>query len=338
MNTEFTKTRRLFNYRKRIIAGFFGLIVLFASIFVFQAYRRMLLIREILAADGYVRIAQNKDVQIDGGGNLVAADSGFRFSDDRDSTNVRDIGKGRSGPTTRITVFNALLSPVEAVHIYNAPGWNEIRQDIKGFSSLKELVFSGSHCSDADLGFICQMPQLVHLNIENAKITDGFLTCVGRLVLLQRLTLKDTAITDAGLLQLGALQSLRLLDLTNTFVTDDGISVCSKMPYLSRVLLGGTKVKGSVCFKFLEGLQNLIVVDLSHTAINDVEISLIESLRHVEVLDISGTDISDEGVEAICKMDAIRLVYMEDTRITENGRLRMTTRSPKIRVMESHEW
>ena len=87
----------------------------------------------------------------------------------------------------------------------------------------------GKDLTDAGLGSLKSIPNLLDLNLAGTKITDAGLKQVGTITSLERLNLNNTKVTDAGLGSLKGLKNLTYLNLYGAEgVTDKGLDQFSR--------------------------------------------------------------------------------------------------------------
>ena len=90
------------------------------------------------------------------------------------------------------------------------------------------LDLSFTQITDAGLGDVAKLQQLITLHLGNTKITDAGLTEVAKLQQLIYLNLDNTKITDAGLKEVAKLQKLTFLGFNDTQVTDADVAELQK--------------------------------------------------------------------------------------------------------------
>ncbi len=153
------------------------------------------------------------------------------------------------------------------------------------------------------------VPKLVYLKTFNANttdISDSHLVHVGSLTKLINLLLSDTPITDTGLQELAGLSNLESLYLANTLITSTSVPMLAKLRSLKVLDISGTRISG--------GLEPLIQLD------------------QLEVLIADDLELSDADVEAISQIPKLKLLYVTESEISEEGlqKLRDTVRQVKF--------
>lgn len=111
-------------------------------------------------------------------------------------------------------------------------------------SEDKEAAFhlSGKELTDADLGALKEIDNLIWLNLANTKITDDGLKHLADMKGLTRLHLEKTQVGDAGLAHLKGLEKLEYLNLYGTQVSDAGLDHLKALPGLKKLYLWQSKV------------------------------------------------------------------------------------------------
>jgi Leucine rich repeat len=122
---------------------------------------------------------------------------------------------------------------------------------LKGLTSLSELVLSNTQVTDADLVHLTGLTALEELWLEHTQVSDAGLVHLKGLTRLEYLRLSHTKITGTGLLQLKGLVKLEVLDLSGSPVTDAGLEHLKGLTELGELDLSGTNVTRAG-FEFLE--------------------------------------------------------------------------------------
>ena len=130
------------------------------------------------------------------------------------------------------------------------------------------------------------LPQLKHLNLYGASVTDDGLRQLGEMTGLEALYLSRTKITDTGLQHLTSLRNLRVLGLDwNNAITDAGL------PYVAQ-------------------LENLRELNLTATTVTDI--GPLKGLPHLESLDLQGTMMTSDGLADLDQFRELRILRLAD--------------------------
>lgn len=100
----------------------------------------------------------------------------------------------------------------------------------------------GIDVTDEDVAALLPLREVRVLCIGHSAVTDRSLVSIGKFTELQSLGIQYTGISDAGLSQLSALRHLIVLDLSGTQVSDDCLPHLYKIPSLSQIYIGWTRI------------------------------------------------------------------------------------------------
>jgi len=114
----------------------------------------------------------------------------------------------------------AFLSGLIGLEELNLYGTLDIDlQYLKRLGQLRKLKLKRTRITDADLGHITNLTELIELDIsKNVNKTDSGLEHLSKLTYLVRLNISRTKITYVGIEYLAHLGNLRVLDITHTWV------------------------------------------------------------------------------------------------------------------------
>lgn len=81
----------------------------------------------------------------------------------------------------------------------------------------------------------------------------------------------------------------------------------------------------------LEGLPNLVWLDLSGTGITDAGLAHVGDLKGLKELHLNHTDVGDEGLMHLYELDQLEIVGLEGTQVSEKGRRELREKRPGIK-------
>jgi len=102
-------------------------------------------------------------------------------------------------------------------------------------------------------------PQLIHLNLRHAGVTDAEVHTIAGFAHLRRLRLEENAITDAAAKDIAGLKDLTYLNLTNTKITDAGFAEVAALPQLKELYVWGTTVSPAAVDKMKAERKGVIL-------------------------------------------------------------------------------
>lgn len=143
---------------------------------------------------------------------------------------------------------------------------------LNGLTALRELIVDKSDVTDAGLAPLKNLPNLDHLRLRGARITDQGFHDICQFTSLKRLNLPQADLTDAGLAELPALDKLELLRLGSPRVTNSGMEKVAAV----------------------KSLRWLHLIDIPLT---DPALKSIGELPNLESLYLDGARISDDAYE-----------------------------------------
>jgi uncharacterized protein (TIGR02996 family) len=172
-----------------------------------------------------------------------------------------------------------------------------------------------SPISDAYLTILPAMPQLTHIDLTRANVSDGGLAVLTSLKGLADLNLGGTPVGDAALAHLP--RTLRSLALWETEITDEGLARLASFAKLTRVDLSCTQISNAG-LAAVGRLKHLRVLSLAGVAaIDDGGAVHLERLRQLRELDVSGSGLSRFRVARLLertKLKRVRVMAGLDTR------------------------
>jgi hypothetical protein len=150
----------------------------------------------------------------------------------------------------------------------------------------------------------------VEVSFAGYEVTDDVIDSLQSLRRLKAVCLGWGVLPGDSLLHLQRLDQLRALDLSNNDSFTDA--------YLDH----------------LEGLTQLIQLDLSNTLITDNGLKQVAMMRQLQVLDIGDTSITDAGLEHIQRLDRLRSLNLERTQVSSEGVAKLQQVLPNCRVTQ----
>jgi hypothetical protein len=137
------------------------------------------------------------------------------------------------------------------------------------FQTVNSVDLNLTKVTDSDLENLDGLGQLKHVSLFGAdKITDAGLGHLERMSQLLKLNLAFTKVGDAGLEHIKGLNQLEDLSLTGTNITDDGLKHLKGLNHLDRLLLSHTKITDAG-LEHLKGLSQLKLLWLYDTQVTD---------------------------------------------------------------------
>ena len=176
---------------------------------------------------------------------------------------------------------------------------------------LQHLWLTGADISDEGLAHLAGLRKLVVFNLaDTPKVTDlGVQHLAPILPALNSLELPGTRITDASMAAIGQIQGLSDLDLSRTRVTDDGLAHLAGLIKLKFLWLGDTAITDRG-LAHLRGMNRMTLLILKNTAITDQGLAQLAVMTEMRELDLSSTPVTGEGfvhLTGLSKLFVLRL-------------------------------
>ena len=173
--------------------------------------------------------------------------------------------------------------------------------------STTTLRLGGKSLSQAELKHLEGFPDLISLDLQEAKLDYAGLESLKKLTKLEILNLNGTRISDEVLAHLKDMSNLRSLYLVEANVTDDGL-------------------------KDLRRFQQLETLDLTDTRVGNRGLEHLKELANLEFLGLSGTRVSDAGVAHLEALAELKSVELSRTQVTAKGVARLKQALPNVQV------
>jgi len=168
----------------------------------------------------------------------------------------------------------------------------------KGRSYIGAVDLSGTQVSDDDLAEIASLPELTHLNLNDAQIGSEGLAHLAKMSQIKQLELSGTLTTDDDLRQLAELSTLEVLKLEHCQITDEGLRHIAGSTSLWMLHIDGASVTKNGLLHLI-GLRNLRTLSIRGTQVSDEGLQLLHGMNQLEMLFVDGTAVSEQGVAEI---------------------------------------
>lgn len=130
---------------------------------------------------------------------------------------------------------------------------------------------------------------------------------------------RQNDVTDATLKLIGTLTDCQSLVIPLTSVTDGGLEYLKDMDALSEAVLPFSRIHGEG-LKHLSSLPNLRSLDVGGSlGLSDEAMTHVASMAKLTDLGIAETNVTNEGLKRISGHPALRAIFLNGTRITEDG-------------------
>lgn len=178
------------------------------------------------------------------------------------------------------------------------------------------------------------LPQLKHLNLYGASVTDDGLRQLGELTCLEELHLARSQITDAGLQHLTSLRNLRVLNLEyNKDITDAGLPYAAQLVNLRELNLTGTTVTD---IGPLKGVPHLESLDLQGTMMTSDGLAELDQFRELRILRLACIDVGELSLEHVPRAAHLEKLVLYHSKITDTS-LPYLSRLKRLKVLELWE-
>ena len=234
-----------------------------------------------------------------------------------------------SGPDDSFdTRVSAICRPLEtgdqSVAVSAPLGFGGIHRRMESDADVTQLVLRGGTFTDGVFDAICELKDLMVLDLATTQISNEGLSKASELKRLQVLDLSDTRIGDQGVANLAEMTQLRFLNLEATEVTDRSLLVLAGLPLLEDLDLSSCNVTGQGFESFVKQARAasrhpLRYLSLGDTKVDDSALPHIGSLESLEVLKLDGTRVSDKGLEHLSNLKKLRQLTLQCTNVIGQG-------------------
>jgi beta-lactamase regulating signal transducer with metallopeptidase domain/protocatechuate 3,4-dioxygenase beta subunit len=186
-------------------------------------------------------------------------------------------------------------------------------------ADLKDLevffIWDAQKITDAGVKHLAGLTKLQNVHINNSQIGDGALEVFARSPALKHLSLQGNAFSDEGLRHLEGMKQLRSLwiGMNREPITDTGV-------------------------QHLAGLTLLEQLDLQKANLSDEGVMVLKNLTNLKMLHLEGDDgpsgktMTDASVDALAGLINLRDLWLQHTRITDQGAKRLIE-LPKLQTL-----
>ncbi len=137
-------------------------------------------------------------------------------------------------------IINPISRTVQRISLSDGHGYREVLPLLKDVPDLQHLSVGSAPLSEQELEAIGDLTQLPSLSISNSNVESDDLRHIGGMTSLRELRLAKNPITDDGLKHLARLKDLEVLDLSFTQVHGEGLQHVS--PTLTELFLTGSSL------------------------------------------------------------------------------------------------
>ncbi len=313
-----------------------------------------------------------KDTKIpfeDGSIDMITALYDLRFLDLSD-TGIRDadlsllVGDGPRLDELRLsrTWLSAArldkvsrMKSLRALDISNTRANSETLGRFDDLKRLRRLDLRATAVEDPGMAELVSLTSLMELDVpfwltgasapDLAKLTglrvlraravrhkEEGLRHLGALERLLFLELNHVDVTDAGLAGLLPATSLEILELEHCPVGDPGMDILIRMPRLRKIEIEETNVT-DVGFGTLSGAPSLEVIKAQELpGITDAAMETVPAFPKLKALVLDETEVSDASVPYLAKASGLRLLSLETTRVTQEGKQRLRDALPETKI------
>jgi hypothetical protein len=161
----------------------------------------------------------------------------------RDLPNLKQLNLNNAARVTPARLAPlAKMRNLEVLYLMKTPVGDDGLAHARNLHGLKELWIEETGITDASVPWIASNPQLTHLDLDGAQITDKSAALLAKLENLEVLALRDTRITSRGLVEIAKLPRLKHLYLLRTAVDDEGLRHLAKIESLNTLDVRLTRV------------------------------------------------------------------------------------------------
>ena len=206
------------------------------------------------------------------------------------------------------------LSQLEVLRFGDYDLDDDSMQYLGQLKSLRSLALWGTGISDEGLRHLRNLANLTFLALNNCDITDQGLRYLEDMTALEGLQISDTKITDHGLVHLQHLVHLKHIKLEGNGITDTGLRRLETLRNLDNIWINRNPITDDG-LATLARMRHLLELYAYSTQVTDAGLAHLRGLPEFWHVSVAG--IGDEGVAHLSSLPAMRMIQIQDARITE---------------------
>ena len=170
-------------------------------------------------------------------------------------------------------------------------------------SRLEILSLVRVPVTDKSLGSLSHPEGLSWLQLGLSDISDDGLIWISSCQKLSRAEILASGLSDRTFLPLCRLPRLNVLSWMQGTISEDGVKALAENSQIATLTLDGSVWRSSRRLKFRE-LENVEVLRLANTAIDDEDCRELARMPRLQKLDITGTKVTNRGVRILLSQSA----------------------------------
>ncbi|GAB4828927.1 hypothetical protein Ancab_018588 [Ancistrocladus abbreviatus] len=213
------------------------------------------------------------------------------------------------------TIFGSLKELQSLVLLENGLT-GQIPCNIGKLANLKRLTLSGNRFTGKIPDTIGNLTDLLILDLSRNSLSGSIPSTFGGLISILKLDLSSNWMVGSLPIEMVNLKNLTLLDLRdNNF--SGGLKIpFEKMDSLEELVLSHNQIGGDLKSIGWENMQNLMILDLSHSALAGEIPESIAAMKRLRFLDLSNNNLSGNLPQKLEMMTDISAVYVNDNNLT----------------------
>ena len=196
-------------------------------------------------------------------------------------------------------------------------------QHVKGLGKLREVTTLSAEIpgiKGQDLAFLKEFTGLKILKLTLSEWKKEDAVHLQGLHEIQTLRLSGgEQLGDGMMTEVGKLEKLKVLELPQAGITQEGLQELSDHKTLEVLDLSGCAGVKSDAWEALGKITKLTDLNLSQTAIEDINKSSIDKLKNLKTLNLSQTKVTDKGLESLKDHKSLDSLDLSETMITDTG-------------------
>ncbi|MAQ91415.1 MAG: hypothetical protein CMM03_16280 [Rhodopirellula sp.] len=181
----------------------------------------------------------------------------------------------------------------------------------------KRLSLAGEQISLSEFKTICNIEELMWLDLSLSDLPDNWHQALPRLQNLEVLSLVGIDLTEEILANIAKLPSLQTLILNGASINGN-LGPIAGHPNLETLLLARSSVTDADLL-VLETLPKLRNLNLSETQVSDDAGPILAELHELTQLQLSGTQITDRTLAHVSELTELEVLRVDFTEVTNAG-------------------
>ena len=199
---------------------------------------------------------------------------------------------------------------LDNLFIYDQALNEDAMQALSLVQTLYAIHLRGVEFPGCSLKQLRKLPELERLSLEDTRLSNSEIECLGEVVGLRRLRL-GPGFTGEGLRALRGMEQLEELSLSFTDFRGPGLDALVGLKRLKRLDLAQTRIT-EVDIQEAARISSLEELQLDYTEIGDEALQYLEGHPNLKILHLpEGGFLTENGVKSLAKIPALHTIWLD---------------------------